>query len=160
MTDLKNSSTICSLLMVVVTIIVATHNVMAQQTLRPMPPDPGDKGYVRTIQSKSFDKMITQHVTYAITGENIPTGGVKVDLTKATGTLTGFIYNPNGMDVSIDVGVGVTEGSSALFSSYDNLHSDFNLTANLIYIPFRSSAGMEPASQDVIRTRRFFYFYK
>lgn len=62
------------------------------------------------------------------------------------------------MDVSIDLGVGVTEGTAALFNSAKNLHSDFNATVNLIYIPFKSKARMEDVTGNVVRTQRNFYY--
>ncbi len=103
------------------------------------------------IDSASFDKTITQQVTYAITGENVPTGGVKVDLTKAIGTVTGYIATRKGMDYSLDLSLGITEGTASLFSSHTNLHSDFNATFNFIWIPWKSSASMDPLPANMIR---------
>jgi hypothetical protein len=106
------------------------------------------------IDDVAFDKMITRHITYAITGEQNPAAGVKVDLTKATGTLTGFIVNDNGFDMLIDVGLGVTEGSAAIFDSYKKLHSDFNATVNFVFTPRISSANMRDRIAEIIRTSR------
>lgn len=123
------------------------------------PSTPSDSSVVEQqiaeiVSPDALDRLVEQHITYAITGEKVPTGGVKVDLTKAVGTLTGFINNPNGIDVSIDLSLGVTEGTAALFDSHKNLHSDFNATINLIYIPRSSSAYMGQVPASIVRTNR------
>lgn len=109
-----------------------------------------EKTEVPILKSEAFDKTISQNITYAITGENVPTGGLKVDLTKATGTVTGYLAGKN-VDYSLDIGLGITEGSSALFNSYKNLHSDFNATLNIIYIPHSSSAKMYVTDANILR---------
>lgn len=106
------------------------------------------------IEGDAFDRMVTQGVTYAITGENVPTSGVKVDVTKATSTLSGFIDNDYGPDILVDIGVGVTEGAAALFDSRENLHSDFSATVGFVFTPKKSKARMYPVAANIIRTSR------
>jgi hypothetical protein len=103
------------------------------------------------IEDMAFDRMVSQHITYAITGEEVPTSGIKVDLTKATGTLTGYLVNENGFDLLVDLGLGITEGSAALFDSQRQLHSDFSATFNFVFTPKISSARMYPVAADIIR---------
>lgn len=116
-----------------------------------------ERNSIEIVEEVAFDKMVSRHITYAITGEQNPTSGIKVDLTKATGTLTGFIINDKGFDLLIDLGLGVTEGSVAIFDSYKKLHSDFKATVNFVFTPRMSSAKMYPRIADIIRTSRTFY---
>ncbi|MBT1696709.1 hypothetical protein KK083_07480 [Fulvivirgaceae bacterium PWU4] len=132
-------------------ILLIHFGLYSQDTKRKLYKEKNSKGIVEEV---AFDKMISRYITYAITGEQNPTAGIKVDLAKATGTLTGYIINEKGFDVLIDVGLGVTEGSAAIFDSYKNLHSDFNATVNFVWTPRWSSALMYPKIADVVRTSR------
>lgn len=110
------------------------------------------------LEQEAFDRMINQHITYAITGERVPTSGVKVDLTKATGTLSGFIPAGNLIKgVLLNAGIGATEGTASLFDTEERIHSSFSLSADfVISTPAALSPGaqMVPVVSNMIRIGR------
>ncbi len=63
----------------VVIVLMGTISAAAQESTLEKPLDP-----------KAFNRMIVQDITYAIVGENTPVSGLKVDVSKPEGTISGM----------------------------------------------------------------------
>lgn len=79
----------------------------------------------------TFDRMIRQDITYAITGESTPITGIKLDISKPEGTISGmFPLKKNKLKISVfsfDLKGGVSDKSFSLFKGdgYPNSAYEF-----------------------------------
>jgi hypothetical protein len=94
------------------------------------------------LPAVAFDKMIVQDITYAIVGENTPTSGLKVDVTKPEATISGtFMPKSAFFDIfSFDFKAGASDRNISLFKGFDNFNTAFELRPSFHFIPAWSSA--------------------
>ncbi|WP_332736852.1 hypothetical protein [Flavihumibacter sp.] len=89
-----------------------------------------------------FDRMIIQDITYAIAGENVPVSGLKIDVTKPEGTISGFFQlKKKWVDIiSFDIKGGVTDRNFSIIKGYKNFNTSFEVRPSFHIIPANSGA--------------------
>ncbi|WON93800.1 hypothetical protein [Sphingobacterium sp. UGAL515B_05] len=95
--------------------------------------------------------MIIQDISYAITGEAIPITGLKIDVSKPEGTISGAfpIKNLGALkNISFDIKGGVTGQNFNLFKGFKNVSGAFEARPSFHLVPSWSSGkyGYPPKS--------------
>jgi hypothetical protein len=116
------------------------------------------------LDQKAFNRMITQDITYAITGESTPVTGIKVDISKPEGTISAmFPLKWKGHlapDIfSFEFKGGVTDKSFSLLKGSGSAASAFEFKPSFHFFPAISSAffgrppGNIPAKSQAINKK-------
>jgi hypothetical protein len=95
------------------------------------------------LPAKAFDLMIVQDITYAISGEATPTTGIKVDITKPEGTISGS-FGPKKHWVpwslfTFELKGGVTDRSFNLFKGFSSANSAYEIRPSFHFTRGNSS---------------------
>lgn len=106
---------------------------------------------VDPISDSLFNKIILQDISYAITGEAIPISGLKIDISKPEGVISGAFPIKNfGIlkNISFDIKGGVTDKNFNFLKGFKNVSSAIELRPSFHLIPEWSSGkyGYPPKS--------------
>jgi hypothetical protein len=115
-----------------------------------------DRKSKNLISDEAFDKMIVQDITYAIFGENNPVSGIKVDISKPEGTISGVftIKNRPSLLFGFDFKGGVSDRNFSLFKGIDDFNSAFEFKPSLHFIPNWNSAFYKSIPEEIITKGR------
>lgn len=99
------------------------------------------------LDDEVFDRMIIQDINHAITGENAPVTGVKIDVSKPEGTVSGtFPLNEEGsLLFGFDLKGGVTDKSFTFLKGYSKLNTAFEFRPALHVMPSMSGGKYLPS---------------
>ncbi len=104
----------------------------------------------RLLPGKAFDRMIIQDITYAVAGENTPVSGVKIDLSKPEGTISGMfpIKESNKTPfvkwfdiIGFELKGGVTDKNFSFLKGFNSANSAYDARLSFHYIPYWNSAN-------------------
>lgn len=99
-----------------------------------------------------FDRMIIQHISYAITGENTPVTGIKVDLSKPEATISGVfpLVEDGWLLFGFDLKGGVTDKSFSILKGYSQLNTAFEFRPSIHLMPAFSKAKFHPSKVPLV----------
>lgn len=120
--------------------LITTIPVFSQQKLTPLP-------------GPLFSKMIVRDITYAITGEATPASGIKVDLSKPEGTITGTFPTPRHKYLDLfgfEFKGGVTDKNFSLLKGFKTFNTAGELKLLFHYIPYSNSAFYLPGQVPIL----------
>lgn len=94
------------------------------------------------LPPKSFDKMIIGDITYAIFGESSPVSGIKVDISKPEGTISGVFQSKKypSILVGLEFKGGVTDKNFSILNGQKTFNTAFEFRPSLHYIPSKNKA--------------------
>jgi hypothetical protein len=106
---------------------------------------------VDPLPDSLFNKMIIQDISYAITGEAIPVTGLKIDVSKPEGIISGaFPIKKMGAlkNISFDIKGGVTGQNFNFLKGFKNVSGAFEARPSFHFVPSCSSGkyGYPPKS--------------
>lgn len=104
---------------------------------------------INPLPDSVFDEMIVRDITYAITGEATPVSGVKVDVTKPEGSISGSFkpkYGFFGSLMTLELKGGVTDKNFNFLKGFKNVNSTIEFRPSFHYIFYNNSAkyGVNP----------------
>lgn len=123
----------------------------------------------KLIPDSVFSKMIIDDITYAITGENTPVSGFKIDVSKPEGTVSAMFptKNPKVLwDIfSFELKGGVTDKNFSFLKGVNSANSAFEFRPSWHFITYHNSAkfGTEPPdgpSAQILSAKNFLVYAK
>jgi hypothetical protein len=100
-----------------------------------------------------FNRMITKEITYAITGENTPVSGVKIDISKPEGTISGmYPTNKNYLPwdiLSFELKGGVTDKNFNILKGAGSAGSAFEFRPTFHRITWQNSITFGRRGEDL-----------
>jgi len=111
-----------------------------------------DKGIEGILDDEVFDRMIIQEISHSITGENAPVTGIKIDVSKPKGTVSGtFPLNKEGsLLFGFDLKGGVTDKSFNFLKGYSALNTAFEFRPALYVMPSMSGGKHLPSKAVIV----------
>lgn len=105
------------------------------------------------LEPKAFDKMIVRDITYAIVGEQTPTSGVKLDISKPEATVSGVFERKDKLValIGFDFKGGITDRNFSIFKGFNSFNTAFEARTSFHIIPARSSASYGTSSEAAAR---------
>ncbi|MEO7215190.1 hypothetical protein [Mucilaginibacter sp.] len=109
---------------------------------------PGFAQKSQLIPDSIFTKMIVDDITYAITGENTPVSGFKIDVSKPEGTISAVFPTKNSKvpwDIfSFELKGGVTDKNFSFLKGLNSASSAFEFRPSWHFITLHNSAKFGP----------------
>src|SRR5688572_25254672 len=78
------------------------------------------------LPDTAFDRMVIRDITFAIVGENTPVTGIKIDVSKPEGTISGMFPLRKGTSATIlgfELKGGVTDKNFSFLKGLNNANS-------------------------------------
>jgi hypothetical protein len=107
----------------------------------------------RVLEPQAFDKMIVRDITYAIVGEQTPTSGVKLDISKPEATVSGVFERKDKLValIGFDFKGGITDRNFSIFKGFNSFNTAFEARTSFHIIPAVSSASYGTSSEAAAR---------
>src|SRR5687768_14590427 len=96
------------------------------------------------LPDSAFDRMVIRDITLAIVGENTPVTGVKIDVSKPEGTISGMFPLRKGTSqwiLGFELKGGVTDKNFSFLKGFDNANSAYEFKPSIHFIPNWNSAA-------------------
>jgi hypothetical protein len=110
------------------------------------------------IPAPAFNRMIVQDITYTIVGENTPTSGLKIDVSKPEATASGtFVPKKDWIPwdfFGVEFKGGVSDRNFNFFKgSFSSFNTAFELNTSFHFIPYWNSTKYGSDKEDIFRKK-------
>lgn len=109
----------------------------------------------KLLPNEAFNKMVIQDITYAILGESSPVSGVKIDITKPEGSISGIIRprKDGAVFINLELKGGVSNSRFSIFKGQNNFNTNFEVKPSIHIIPKWNSAKYRKYNEPILTAK-------